>query len=344
MQQNGRNRTGTTIRSEPAMSESTPENLPTPQSLLAAPPGGDDTVKFILWNETELRAGFRLAIYFLLASVFGLIAIMLSRYLYLPRFGGGDMSPAPIFTQEFMLLLVAVAPAAILARLEGRHFGAYGLPGAGVFGKRFWQGIVWGIGMITAMMGLIRILGGLSFGGLALHGEQLWEYALLWGVVFLTVGFFEEFLFRGYTLYTLTTGVGFWPAATLLSAIFGAGHLNNPGEGPVGALSIFVLGMFFCLTLRRTGNLWLAVGLHAAFDWGETYFYSVPDSGLMASGHLLSTTFRGPAWLTGGSIGPEGSVAAFVVVALSALIFSRLYPARENVSESKPAVGPAKVL
>ncbi len=63
-------------------------------------------------------------------------------------------------------------------------------------------------------------------------------------------------------------------------------HLTNPGEGPVGALAVFVVGMFLCLTLRRTGDLWFAIGFHAAFDFGETYLYSVPDSGIVAPGHL----------------------------------------------------------
>ncbi len=68
--------------------------------------------------------------------------------------------------------------------------------------------------MITGMILLIRAFGGFSFGGLALRGSALWGYAVLWGVVFVVVGFFEEFLFRGYAQFTVATGIGFWPAAT----------------------------------------------------------------------------------------------------------------------------------
>ena len=42
-------------------------------------------------------------------------------------------------------------------------------------------------------------------------------------------------------------------------------------------------------------------------------------------GHLLSSSFQGPDWLTGGSVGPEGSVLVFVVMASLATIFHRLY-------------------
>ena len=222
-----------------------------------------------------------------------------------------------MLVQESIGLIAVFAAAAIMGLLEARPFGGYGLPRAARFGARFWQGVAWGIAMVTGIIFLIRAFGGFSFGELALRGPAIWGYALLWGVVFICVGFFEEFLFRGYAQFTLATGIGFWPAATALSAAFGAVHLCNPGEDKVGALSVFVIGMFFCLTLRRTGNLWFAVGLHAAFDWGETFLYSVPDSGLVAPGHLLNSSFHGPAWLTGGTVGPEGSVMAFALVGLA---------------------------
>ena len=146
--------------------------------------------------------------------------------------------------------------------------------------------------------------------------------------MFLAVGFAEEFLFRGYLQFTLTEGMGFWPAALLLSLIFGAVHLRNPGEGVVGALSVFAIGMFLCLTLRRTGDLWLAIGWHAAFDFGETYLYSVPNSGLVMPGHLFAASLHGPRWLTGGSVGPEGSVFSFAVLAVAAVVVQLASTAR----------------
>jgi membrane protease YdiL (CAAX protease family) len=283
-----------------------------------------------LWNERELRAGWRLAIYFVLFFGFAAAETLLALALHLPLASPTEITASGLLVQEAILMYAALAAAAILSVLEGRPFGAYGLPGAAAFRARFWQGIVWGLAMITGIMFLIRLLGGFTFGEVALHGQMLWGYAALWGVVFLCVGFFEEFGFRGYVQFTLASGIEFWPAATTLSAAFAALHLGNGGEDKVGALSVFVIGMFFCLTLRRTGNLWFAVGLHAAFDWGETFLFSVPNSGIIAPGHLLNSSFHGPVWLTGGTVGPEGSIIAFAVVALAAVIFIRVFPPREE--------------
>ena len=151
------------------------------------------------------------------------------------------------------------------------------------------------------------------------------KFAAFWGLFFLLVGLFEEFLMRGYTLFTLSKALGFWPAAILLSILFGAVHLANQGEAWIGALAAGLIGFFFCLTLRRTGNLWFAVGFHASWDWGETYLYSVPNSGIATPGHLLTSSFHGSRWLSGGSVGPEGSVFVFVVIALLWILFDRLH-------------------
>ena len=101
--------------------------------------------------------------------------------------------------------------------------------------------------------------------------------------------------------------------------------MKNGGEQWQGLLAAAFIGFFFCLTLRRTGNLWFAVGFHAAWDWGETFFYSVPDSGMVAPGHLLSSSLRGSDWLSGGSVGPEGSVFCFVVIAVAWVAFDRVF-------------------
>ena len=227
---------------------------------------------------------------------------------------------------EIQLLLAAVVPALIMRRIERRPFGAYGLPPQNAFGKLFWLGALWGLVALTVLMTVLRGAGVFYFGNLALHGVRVLKFAAFWGLFFLLVGLFEEFLMRGYTLFTLMQALGFWPAAITLSILFGAIHLANQGEAWIGAAAAGLIGFFFCLTLRRTGNLWFAVGFHASWDWGETYLYSIPNSGTVAPGHLLSSSLHGSPWLSGGSVGPEGSVFVFVVIAGLWVIFDRLHP------------------
>src|ERR1700693_1708887 len=161
-----------------------------------------------------------------------------------------------------------------MSRIEKRSWCSYGIPIEGAFGKLFWQGIVGGLALVSAEILLMYALGGFSFGGLALSGVAIAKYAAIWGSIFLLVGISEEFLYRGYTLYTLATGIGFWPATILLSVLFGAVHLSNSGEDWIGASSVVLFALFACFTLRRTGNLWFAIGVHGAGDFAETFIYS----------------------------------------------------------------------
>jgi len=236
---------------------------------------------------------------------------------------------------EGALLLGAMLPAFLMGYIEGRSVDDYGLPRRQAFGKLFWFGALWGLAAITVLLIAMRGAQAVYFGPWALHGTRILKFAAFWGVYFVLVGLFEEFLLRGYLLFTLAQGTGFWLAAALLSCAFGAIHLRNPGEGPVGALGAAAIGFFFCLTLRRTASLWFAVGFHAAWDWGETFLFGVPNSGTHQPGHLLSSSFRGPAWLTGGSVGPEGSVLCFVLLVLLWVGFDRAYP-KANYQADRP--------
>src|SRR5580765_531879 len=236
--------------------------------------------------------------------------------------------PAPLWRemyQEFAMALGALLPAIVMGRFEGRSIGDFGLPVRQAFGKLFWEGAVWGLAAITLLLIALRIAHAFYFGQVVLHGVRVLRFAAFWAVYFVVVGIFEESLVRGYALFTLARAWGFWPAAVALSLVFGAIHMRNPGETWLGLLGVVAIGMFFCLTLYRTGSLWFAVGFHAFWDWGQTFLYSVPDSGTVEPGHLMRPVLHGNDWRTGGSVGPEASVVCFLVIAVVGAAFERRY-------------------
>lgn len=303
-----------------------------PQAPAPTKTSAEDWVASVFVGKHGIRAGWRwlifVAILLVCAGVLGVVCVAVGLLHITPgaKASASDFTAANALTQEIIFVISMTIAAFILSRIEKRQMGQYGLPARQAFGRRFWEGVIWGLVAITIVLLLIAALHGFSFGSLALSGSALVKYAVVWGVAFLLTGFGEEFVFRGYSQFTLTTGMRFWPAAILLSILFGAIHLGNSGEAWPGALSAALIGFFFCFTLRRTGTIWFAVGLHAAWDYGETFVYGVPDSGFAAPGHLLNSSFHGPRWLTGGGVGPEASVACFVVLALLFLVFHFSYP------------------
>jgi membrane protease YdiL (CAAX protease family) len=228
-----------------------------------------------------------------------------------------------------IVFLVVVLITWVMSRIERRAVGAYGLPLKQSAWSSFFVGyFLWGFLPLTLLLLVMRALGVFFLDGVVLHGADIAYFALVWGLVFLCVGFFEEYLFRGYPLYTLADGVGFWPAAVLMALVFGFAHMGNGGETRIGIADVCLFAMFAATTLRLTGNLWLAVGAHAGWDWGQSFFFGVNDSGAPAVGHLLDSHVQGPEWLSGGSVGPEGSVLSSLMQILMIAAFVAIYRQR----------------
>lgn len=272
---------------------------------------------------------------FLSITVFGIFVLhALVVYIHSPKVGmlRGMTPGAMLAVQELVFVIPAIVAGLVMGWIEHRPITSYGLVvGAG----QPWlilAGIVCGVGMMTALILLIRALGGIQFSGLALHGSVLLKSAALYGIAFLLVGFFEEFTFRGYMQKVLGERIGFRPAAVILSALFGAVHFLNGGETWVGALMAAGFGVVSCVALQRTGSLWLSIGMHAGFDYAETFIFGVPDGGFPARNALMNATLHGPNWLTGGVVGPEGSVMAFVMLAGSFVLIWMIFSPRRPVA------------
>ena len=231
-----------------------------------------------------------------------------------------------------------------LSYLEQRRFAVYGLPRHRL--RDIVPGALWGLVAIAVLVGVLRGLHLLTFDHELLHGGAIVEYGLLWLAVFLFVGIFEEFLFRGYIQFTLMRGllglarriaparerfVAFWMSALVWSGMFFFAHkMGNSGENPAGLTGVFLAGILFSYALWRTGSLWWGIGFHMTWDWAQSFLFGVPDSGTLSQYRLFSTHPSGNPLLSGGVDGPEGSLL-LIPVMLMAFVVLRF---------SRPAVQP----
>ena len=117
-------------------------------------------------------------------------------------------------------------------------------------------GLLSGFLAISGTLLAMFMLGVFHVTGLALHGIAIPSAMAAWGIAFLMTGLFEEFLCRGYLQYTLASGIGFWPAAFVMSFLFGFGHYFNTNEttmwapsprGCTGFSFASSCALFFCL-------------------------------------------------------------------------------------------------
>ncbi len=274
----------------------------------------------VFMGRQGLRAGWGVLLF--LAQL--LLLIFLINVAAKHFFRGRHMPPTTDMPAAFMFFSELISAAAVLlvtflmARIEQRRFGSFGL-GDPAFLPRFAGGLVSGFAAISALVGLLWFRHLLTLHSAGLSASGIVSYGLIWAAVFLLVGLFEEMFLRGYLLFTLARGIGFFWAALLLSIAFGAIHGHNAGETPVGLFSAGAIGLVFCLSIWYTRSLAWAIGAHAAWDWGESFFWGTSDSGLVVHGHFLNEQAVGPKLLSGGATGPEGSLYVFPVILLLAL-------------------------
>jgi membrane protease YdiL (CAAX protease family) len=265
---------------------------------------GAGTLRTIFIGEQGIRVGWSVLLF---AAIFGVLETAVNAILgFAWHDNGGPISLGIGLLQESCQLLVVAAATWVMALIEKRPLLSYGYTDDRRL-VRLASGGLLGFLCLSALVAVLWKAKLLVIDGVSLSGLSAWTYAVAWAFVFLLVGFFEESLLRGYAQHTLSRGIGFWWAALLLSVVFALGHAGNGGESILGLLEVGVAGLVFCLSLWYTKSLWWAVGFHAGWDWGQSYFYGTPDSGLVVKGHLLASHPAGnPLW-NGGTVGPEGS-------------------------------------
>lgn len=251
---------------------------------------------------------------------------------------------------EAVTFVIVLLISWIMSLIEHRRFGEYGLGG----NRRRWpqlaQGLVTGFGALSLLIAVLYLGHWITFGGFLLHSPvAVLKNGILWLIAFVMVGFFEEFFFRGYIQYTLARGIGFGAIGFFIAAFlwnfgFGFSHGSNPGETPIGLITAGLIGFVFCISLWYTRSLWWAIGFHATWDWGESFFYGTADSGGVSQGRLLDSHPQGNVLWSGGPTGPEGSILCIVVALLVAVFIWATLRHERNKSTNQALVNPINPL
>jgi uncharacterized protein len=244
------------------------------------------------------------------------------------------ISPVPVeaaVVREAVELAVVLGSTWVIARVLRRRFASYGYARRGA-GTRLCTGAGWGLASLTVLIGCMWSTGHMVFDGFQLHGRDIVIYGLAWAVVFLMIGVLEESLFRGFLQHLLARGVGFWWAALMVSGAFILWHVHNADESTVGLLSTG--GASLAFSLWYTKSLWWAIGFHASWDWGQSFLYGTPDSGIRVRDFLLRQHPQGNSLWSGGAVGPEGSLFLFPLLCIVCLVmwawWGRARPQPEN--------------
>jgi membrane protease YdiL (CAAX protease family) len=135
-------------------------------------------------------------------------------------------------------------------------------------------------------------------------------------LAFLSVGVYEELMFRGYVLQRLNDRAGKVASVVVSSIIFALLHGFNPGADVFGIINTIGIGIILCVLYFRTGSLWMPIGFHAAWNFSLGYLYSLPVSGIPLYGILKVVEVDAESRLTGGTYGPEAGLFCTIALAI----------------------------
>lgn len=123
----------------------------------------------------------------------------------------------------------------------------------------------------------------------------------------------EELVFRGYPFQLLAGRFGIYQFLLPSAVLFAAAHMMNLSSGHLALFNTFLWGVVLGYAVVRSGDLWVATGLH--FGWNVT----LPLFGVNLSGFTMGLTGYSLEWRaselwSGGSYGPEASALTTLLI------------------------------
>lgn len=183
-----------------------------------------------------------------------------------------------------------------------------------------------GVGLFTTVIGILFLLG--NYSATVAQTSDAVAPALMLAIM---AGVTEELLLRGVAFRILESWLGSWLALTASAVLFGLMHFPNPQATVLSSVAIALeAGVMLAAAYMVTRRIWLAIGIHIAWNFTQGGIFGVPISGVDTGGYLEGTLHGSPL-LSGGDFGPEASIVAVVVCLAIGVYFLRLAHAKGHI-------------
>jgi membrane protease YdiL (CAAX protease family) len=213
-------------------------------------------------------------------------------------------------------VLAVLAYRWVVRRTEHRPVPELGGPGAA---PALGRGVLVGVALFGVVIANIAFLGDYEVHG---WGSAPGAAGLLGFMAAAAVT--EELLFRGVLFRVIEERTGTWIALVLTAVLFGLWHSLNPDASLWGAVAVAIEGGgLMTAAYAATRKLWVPIGVHFGWNFAAGGIFSTEVSGNGTPQGLLDASTAGPAAVTGGAFGPEGSLYSvlFCVLATGAFLW-----------------------
>ena len=184
----------------------------------------------------------------------------------------------------------------------------------------FFLGAVSGVALSAASVGILWLIG--AYRVVAVIPIAQWATAMVAAIpLSISSGVLEELAFRGVVARQIARTFNPLAAIVTSATLFGAVHLLNDNATLAVCIGLAVqAGVLLAIAYLATGRLWVAMGLHFAWNFMQAGIVGGALSGNKTHA-IISAATSGPDWLSGGKFGIEGSIVTTAVCALGAVIY-----------------------
>lgn len=221
--------------------------------------------------------------------------------------------------QNIVMILV---PLVMWKFFEKKTFTQMGLKNIKFHTKDLIVGLLLGsISMIIVFIGIILIGDGkLAYSLLnPVFSIELFSNLIL----FVLVGFAEEFFNRAYIMSTLKQTKNIYIIVIVSSTIFSLIHSGNPNINLIAYINIFLVGLLFAYMYIKSGIIWMPIGYHITWNYFQGNIFGFQVSGISQKG-VYQTNILSENILNGGNFGPEGGLIVTAIIILG-LLFTKWY-------------------
>lgn len=280
--------------------------------------------RIIVNRKNQVRAGWKIASVVMISIILTVLLEMALHFLSPNKAAWRVISP---FIQRVAFILAVLIVLKIIDEKRPRDIGLISF-------RRGYRDFIAGFILgALAMTVIFFVLWG--FGSVSLENrlaEPNWSRFLWSGLLlYIAVGFAEELFFRGYCLNTLLQIGNQRMAIIGSSLIFTLAHFGNPNLTVVGLINIFIVGALLAFMFFKTGNLWMPIGFHIAWNYFQGDVFGFPVSGTVPHGIYNIAGMRGAFW-SGGAFGPEGGLLATALIVALFFVIGK-YPAKATAEK-----------
>ncbi len=189
--------------------------------------------------------------------------------------------------------------------------------------RDLFMGMLWGAGLISAVFGVLYFAGAITIKSVSFPVSSI----VIYGLVFALVAIEEEAISRGYLITNFRASMNKYLALLATSVAFAAFHALNPNVSWIGLANILLAGMLLGIYYIHTKNLWFPIGIHFAWNFCQGVVYGSHVSGVDTDA-ILTCSYEGDLWLTGGEFGFEASLITTVLSCIAIVAIHLIYRRR----------------